>query len=119
MPVRLEGRPGVSVPVSPSNTNSESRWRYQRLSDDCKFGMTSVRTPNSAPFARTSGVTGSTASPVFGSTCVVVPRPAPIPAHDLAVVVLIELIPVDRIVQVVGEIRIELQVVSDGVRRAF
>src|SRR6266566_1106501 len=59
MPVRLEGRPAVSVPVSPWKTSSESRWRYHKLSEDCRFGMTSVRTPNSMPFARTSGVTRS------------------------------------------------------------
>src|ERR1700674_474442 len=41
--------------------------------------------------------------------------PTPIAAQDLAVVVLVELVTVDRIVQIVGEIGIELEVVANGV----
>ena len=65
-PTRRLGRPASVVPASPTNSSSESSPRYHSESVDCSPRTRTVRRPNSAPFARTSGVTGSAGSPRGG-----------------------------------------------------
>ena len=62
------------VPASPENTRSDANDSVHKVKLACRWGTATVLRPTSAPFARTSGVTGSTGSPVTGSCVIVVPR---------------------------------------------
>ena len=75
MPRRRLARLASVVPASPTNTSSESRSSSHSASELCRPGIASVRTPSSQPLARDQARHRlSAASPVFGSTVVVVPR---------------------------------------------
>src|SRR5690606_24620428 len=75
-PMRPLASLGSVVPASPTKSSSLSSSTPQTASVVCQPAAGMARNPTSAPRDRASGSTGSTASPVAGSTDWTVPRPS-------------------------------------------